>query len=167
VTRPFDQLFPLNGDLGYNLCAGHLPDGTPALAAGSFGQWLLITFTDDGHIGDVEVRESSVRVKEGPGGADSFALGTAFREWVDEKARLESGLIWVREFAVENLSIELWDSTHAERVSSPFVIPLGAWNAQDWRDQCAKARSWLERRNFVINWFNDYWADWRGKIHSS
>ena len=165
VMRPFDQLFPLCGDLGYHLRAGHLPDGSPALAAGSFDQWLLVVFTADGRLRDVQAQDSPV---EGTGPGDYGNLDTAFREWVDEERRLEPRLIWVREFAVEDLlRLELWEGLHLERIANPSSATPGAWNEADWRDQCGYARGWLEHRNFVVGWFNEYWADWRGKIHSS
>jgi uncharacterized protein (TIGR02996 family) len=156
VTRPFERLFPIDGDQGYNLCAGHLPDGTPALAAGSFGNWLVVTFTEDGRVRDVTVRESPLRDPR----RGSVELDAAFREWVDGELELALGLIWVREFSVDNLSVVLWSWSNSEYIAQHVPNPQEP-------DGGGEARGWLHSANFVINWFNDYWADWRGKIHSS
>ena len=96
-------------------------------------------------------------------------LGAAFVEqWWIEELQLVPGVVWVREFSAEELSLELWPSYLRERIanSSPNP-PLGAWSTEEWRNFCGMAWGWLERRNFVLQWHNDYWADWRGKIHSS
>lgn len=167
VTRPFERLFPLVGDLGYHLCAGHLPDGSPAIAAGSFSRWYLITFTSDGHVRDWTPHNSLVSHTGDSRhyGEASSSLDSAFDAWVDEELQLELGLIWVREFSVPDLSIELWDSDIHTRIVNG--TPNNPEDEPDWQDRGGVARGWLESRNFVINWFNDYWADWRGKIHSS
>ncbi|MBY0456693.1 MAG: hypothetical protein K2V38_05110, partial [Gemmataceae bacterium] len=159
VTRPFERLFPLDGDLGYNLCAGRLPNGKPALAAGSYADWLLVTFDADGRPEAVETRSSPVpRTK---------SLNAAFTEWVDGELQLELGLIWVREFGAGDLSVLLWDSTSHDRIADPSFPTTDAWAAQERYTDGGEVRHWLERGNFVINWYNDYWADWRGTIHSS
>ena len=169
VTRPFDQIFPLDGDLGYNLCAGHLPDGNPALAAGSFTNWILVVFNEDGRVKEVAVRESPVPADPDLRryGEVRSALDSAFEDWVDEELRLELGLIWVREFSVENLSVALWPWRFGERIANWAPFPATPQQEAGWRDRGGEARGWLESRNFVINWGNDYYADWRGKIHSS
>jgi hypothetical protein len=37
----------------------------------------------------------------------------------------------------------------------------------DWRKRGGEICRWLHKRDFVIDWGNDYWADWRGTIHTS
>ena len=161
-TRPFERLFPLNGKLGYNLRAGYLPDGCPALAAGSFRRWVLVRFTETGGVRDTTVRPSPIVL---PGdftrNAEAVvALDTAFNEWVEEELQLELGIIWVCEFRLEDLSVVLWSWPHSEHVANYDPYP-------EQPDRGGEARAWLQSQNFVINWFNDYWADWRGVIHSS
>jgi uncharacterized protein (TIGR02996 family) len=159
VTRPFERLFPLDGNLGYNLYAGHLPDGRPALAAGSHTHWELVIFDGEGRVADATVRQSPISL---PGDFTKTAVASlaAFTDWVEEELQLELGLIWVREFAVGNLSVVLWSWPHSEYVEQHTPNP-------EEPDGGGEARGWLHSTNFVVNWFNDYWADWRGKIHSS
>jgi hypothetical protein len=100
-------------------------------------------------------------------GEAGLNLDAAFDDWVDCELELELGLIWVREFSVDNLSVELWSADDGERIANPNTEPPGNWSPTEWRERGGEASGWLESTNFVINWFNDYWADWRGKIHSS
>jgi uncharacterized protein (TIGR02996 family) len=149
VTRPFEQHFLLNGDIGHDIWAGHLANGTPAVVAGGSRNWILVTFTQDGKVQNVLPRASPVRIGFSP------VRDIQFHQWVDEDLELKPGLIHVREFAVEGLRVGLWPQY-----------------AQTWGDdelwlQGGEARGWLERRDFVIHWENEYYADWRGKIHSS
>jgi uncharacterized protein (TIGR02996 family) len=162
VTRPFQRLFPLDGNLGYNICAGHLPDGRPALAAGSFGPWILVVFDEGGRVIDSTVRQGPIsRPEDFTKTIDSStALDAAFTDWVDDELQLELGLIWVREFAVGDLGVGLWSWPHSETLSQHTPNP-------EEPDAGGEARGWLHSTNFVVNWFNDYWADWRGTIHSS
>ena len=88
------------------------------------------------------------------------SLDVAFTDWVEEELQLELGLIWVREFAVSDLSVGLWSWPHSEYVEQHAPNPEEPAGG-------GEALSWLHSTNFVVNWFNDYWADWRGKIHSS
>jgi hypothetical protein len=80
---------------------------------------------------------------------------------------VELGLIWVREFSVEGLSAVLWPWRLRDRIANFRPPPQPGWSEVHWREQGGEARGWLESRNFVINWGNDYHANWRGKIHSS
>jgi uncharacterized protein (TIGR02996 family) len=166
VTRPFEQRFPINGDLGNHLCAGRLPDGRPAVAAGSYLNWILVVFTDDGQVQDVTVRKSLVcSASDAKQTADArAALDSTFEEWVVEKLQLGFGVIWVREFTVEDLGIVMWSWSFRLEVTNPTYQESEEVLR---RDRGGRARSWLEHRNFVINWGHEYHADWRGKIHSS
>jgi len=169
VTRPFEQLFPLNGDVGKNICAGHLPDGRAALAAADFYNWVLVTFDDDGRVREVEVRDSAVR-EPSPRGGDiraTIELGTAFVDWVDRQLGLTLDPIRVREFRVENLAVELYPSRARERIADPSLQAPHTWAASNWRDHCGQIRGWLERHTFVVHWHGEHHADWRGVIHSS
>jgi hypothetical protein len=151
VSRPFERLFPLVGDVGYGLFAGHLPDGRPALAGGTFNLWLLIVFDNDGRVADSTTQDNGI-VSNLEGQLDSATVA-----WVQDELRLVPGLIWVREFNAPGVNIALWPH-HCFDPESPSD-PVGG-----------RARGWLERQEFLIWWGsepNDYWADWRGKIHSS
>ncbi|MBP3958733.1 TIGR02996 domain-containing protein [Gemmata sp. G18] len=156
VTRPFERLFPLNGKVAWNIHAGHLLDGRSALVAGNFVNWMFITFTRDGRIQDVTLRNSAFPVDAGHilDIERRLALQSAFGDWVED-LQLEPGLIWVREFAIENLRINLWPEQ-----------PQG-WTPDDWRVHLRDAWNWLERHDFVIYWDDEAWANWRGAIHSS
>lgn len=170
VTRPFERLFPLNGDLGFQLIAGHLPDGKPALAAGGIHHWFLTVFNEEGYCQNVDSRLNDVRFP--PGGFSPehwMVLDTEFREWVDDELRLKPSLIWVREFDHTDVAVSLWSDSLCERIanSSPHAPTSATESECDWRNRGGEARGWLERRNFVIEWGPKYQADWRGKIHSS
>ena len=169
VTRPFEYLFPIDGDTRRNICAGRLPDGRPALAAASFGNWVLVTFTEDGRVQDTVVRESPVArpVDLDRYGQEELRLEVAFEEWVYAELRLEPGVIWVREFGASGLRVRLWPDSYRERLLSPSPTAPQHWDTEEWTLLGEQIRGWLEARNCVINWHNDYWADWRGKIHSS
>jgi uncharacterized protein (TIGR02996 family) len=169
VTRPFAQLFPLDGDVGKNICAGRLPDGRQALAAGSFENWVVIAFTEDGRVDEIEVRESSVRSPPLNRAEISatIELGTAFVDWVDRELDLELGPIWVREFDVEGLGVELFSYPERERIADPSPHPPPNQSLASWRNDCGRVRGWLEQREFTVLWVHSYRADWRGKIHSS
>ncbi len=169
VIRPFEQLFPLVGEVSTNVRAGHLPDGHPALACGDYDRWILAMFSEDGNIRGVTVRDNPVRVPltQRRNSEAQLDLNTAFAEWVGEELKLQPGLVWVREFEVEDLRIELLTRHRRSNVdSSPN--PPHLRDADAWRNRGSQLRWWLEQRNFCISrGGEDYWADWRGRIHSS
>jgi uncharacterized protein (TIGR02996 family) len=163
VTRPYERQFPLNGEIGQSICAGHLPDGTPALVAGGSRNWILVTFTQEGRVRNELVRTNPVRI------GYSAVRDIQFHNWVADELQLEPGLIHVREFAVENMRVDLWPPDLQTAVSNHTpdqTVDLHYLNP--WQDRGGVARGWLARRDFVIWWDNtDHYADWRGVIHSS
>jgi uncharacterized protein (TIGR02996 family) len=162
ISRPFDQLFPLDGDLGYGMRAGRLPDGRAALAAGSFHDWVLVIFHKSG------LRAKVTSLKSPVGVATGFeALKKAVTKWMDEKLCLKPELIWVKEFSTrQGLSLRLWADPRP--LANPRPDPPDEYTTpEEWRSRGGDARLWYENRNFVIFWFNNYHADWRGTIHSS
>jgi uncharacterized protein (TIGR02996 family) len=170
VTRPFDRLFPVDGDTGRNICAGRLPDGRPVLAAGGFSLWLLVIFNEDGRVVEVIRRENPVHSAWGDHeyGEVVTALNAAVERWWNEELNLIPGVIWVREFGEANVFVSLWRFPLDDRLANPSPHPdPTAGSELDWRNRGGEARGWLERRNFVIFFGSEYWADWRGKIHSS
>lgn len=161
ISRPFAQLFPLDGNLGYNMRAGRLPDGRAALAAGSFGDWVLVIFHKTGNVAKATTQKSSVDVSKG-----FEALEKAVTNWMDKKLRLKPELIWVKEFFRHGLGVDLGNDRQA--LADPRPDPPDQYtHVSEWRARGGKARQWYELRNFVIFWFNNYHADWRGWIHSS
>jgi uncharacterized protein (TIGR02996 family) len=159
VSRPCSQLFPLDGDLGYNMRAGRLPDGRAALAAGSFGDWVLVVFHKTGSVAKATRSKSSVDK-----GFD--ALEKAVTNWMDKELRLKPELIWVKEFFRHGLGVHLW--ADPQSLADPRPDPPDQYTTtEEWRARGGDARHWYEDRNFVIFWFNNYHADWRGAIHSS
>ncbi|MBN9120581.1 MAG: TIGR02996 domain-containing protein [Planctomycetes bacterium] len=161
VSRPCDMLFPLDGDLGYNMRAGRLPDGRAALAAGSFGDWVLVIFHKSGLVKKATKLKSSVGVGKG-----FDALEKAVTNWMDKKLRLKPELIWVKEFFRHGLGVHLWSDPRL--LADPRPDPPDRYtHISEWRSRGGDARQWYEHRNFVIYWFNNYHADWRGAIHSS
>jgi uncharacterized protein (TIGR02996 family) len=171
VTRPFEQMLPLDGDLGDNICAGRLPDGRPALAAGSFGPWLLVIFNEDGRVVEVIRRENPVHSARGDHeyGEVVIAFNASVERWWNEELNLAPGVIWVREFSADELSIEVLPHYLIAEAGTPAPArpPWGSGSDEDWLSRGGRLRSWLEHRNFVIYWGPDHYADWRGKIHSS
>ncbi len=161
VSRPCSQLFPLGGDLGYSMRAGRMPDGRAALAAGSFSDWVLVVFHKTGSVAKATSRKSSVGVGRG-----FDALEKAVTKWMDRELRLKPELIWVKEFFRHGLGVHLWSDPRP--LADPRPDPPDQYtHAEEWRARGGDARLWYENRNFVIFWFNNYHADWRGTIHSS
>lgn len=163
VTRPFDRLFPINGDLGHGLCAGHLPDGRLVLAAAGLRFWNLITFNHDGRIQGIQQRPSAVAgpevMDDDQPFLDSHAT-EAIDRWRDEEVNMQPGLIWVREFHAPGLTLDLWPRGYADTFfygtgNTPQAAPRG------------DLLHWLDGQNFALGWHNEHWLDWRGKIHSS
>lgn len=167
VTRPFERLFPLNGRLSGDLCAGRLPDGRRALAAGGIHHWHLVTFTEDGYRQNVVTRSNDVTYRFRVGTPEFWLeLEAAFQEWVDEDVRLEPGIIWVREFDESDLEVALWPRRLGQCVGpGPYRELTAGGSESDWWSRGGEARGWLERREFVIRFGPEYAADWRGTIY--
>jgi len=168
VSRPFEQLFPFDGKLRDHMRAGTLPDGSPALVVGGFQTWILVSFNNDGRVSELTIRDSPVTARGFRSYAEAqLALSSAFEDWVEE-LRLVSGMIWVREFNVENLRVELWPGYIRDQIADPAPEPpVGRTTEREWRERGGNGRSWLEKRNFLVDWSTEHWADWRGQIHSS
>jgi hypothetical protein len=131
----------------------------------------LVIFSADGHVVEVIRRESPVAAWTDPReyGEAAAELDAAVWQWWNEDLRLAPGVVWVREFSADELSVEVLPDSLREEAGNPApALPIGtAGTDEEWRSRGGRVRSWLERRNFVIDWGNDYWADWRGVIHSS
>jgi hypothetical protein len=141
------------------------------MTATGFAPWLLVVFTQEGRVQEVTVRECPAQVQQNAKdyGAAYAALDEAREEWHNEELKLTPGVIWVREFELEDLSIVTFPDTMSELLANtaPEPPPGSIESAENWRTRGGRIRQWLEGRNFVINWGNNYWADWRGTIHSS
>jgi uncharacterized protein (TIGR02996 family) len=176
-VRPALRLFPLRGrpfdassedelelglDLGYGMYVGRLPDGAQALAACGLEEWYLVKFEANGLVTSVERRDCPI-----PGATWQMAaqIEEAERQWVTETLRLKPAVIRVREFDTgRNIGIRLWShatpayfSTHRPgRIQSQWWQQRGGWISADLRGQ-----------EFVIDWNNEFQADWRGSITAS
>jgi hypothetical protein len=172
-VRPARRLFPLRGwnptdttheqelelgiDSGHGLFYGRLPDGTQAILATQDGPWYLARFREDGRL---------IGIDEQPCPLFDWRAAT----YEDVLARvadyqLTPAVLRVREFVGPNhFGIHLWTRgmVNQYRVDRHPRLP-----EESWRSRGGEICEWLRHRHFVIDWGNDYWADWRGTIHSS
>jgi uncharacterized protein (TIGR02996 family) len=152
IERPWAAGFPLREYVGYSMLAGHLAGGNLALVV--YGSTVLLnTFDPVGQL--LDVQEISI---------DTELMPVAdLRELLASEFGFRPGLIRVQGFATEEgLSVHLWSSSHVEFLHDPENPP--SWFGQDYQ---LALRSWLAGGNFVINWYNDYYAGPYGQIHSS
>jgi uncharacterized protein (TIGR02996 family) len=176
-VRPACRLFPLRalsptasgpeGDLelgidsGHGLFYGRLPDGTPAVVATRENPWLLARFREDGRLIDIQERPSPV------GNWDEVTYEIVV-ERVLADYRLTLAVVRVREFVGGDdrnaFGVHLWPRSIVEqyllRSDRNPRLP-----ESDWRKRGGTICRWLHKRDFVIDWGNDYWADSRGMIH--
>lgn len=175
-VRPVRRLFPLRGwkpdavppddevelgiDSGRGLYYGRLGGRTPAILATQDGPWLLARFHENGLLVGVEERPCPF--------PDWSAISY---EDVIERVRAEYDLrpavIRVREFSAgERFAVYLWPGWFARQNFGLLGRPPRVAE-HIWRERGGSIAQWLRQRNFVIEWGSDYWADWRGTIHSS
>jgi uncharacterized protein (TIGR02996 family) len=175
-VRPATRLFPLRGypfdtddeltlgiDTLRGMYVGRLPDETQALIAYGLEDWYLVTFEANGLVKAVERRAGPI-----PGATwhVSAQIEELARRWATEALGLAPAVIRVREFQGDNqLGIHLfprWFEDYLYAPALPDPIPSDVW-----REKGGLLSRWLRRQDFVIDWGNDYWADWQGTIHSS
>jgi hypothetical protein len=189
VHRPFAQRFPLLGDVGYGLLAGHLPGGRPVLGLPGNRRLVLLRFGDEGEFLGFEC--------QGPG-CDGDELEDRLRDGFGFKF----GLIQVREFTTnadvprrrapwfftsdqqprdEDIALCLWPYGSATLIESPDTPPAITapqpilpgrrrpthWSRRDMHAGVAPIHRWLDDGSFMIDCWNDYWAGPDGQIHSS
>ena len=81
--------------------------------------------------------------------------------------QLTPAVLRVREFAgPDNFGVHLWPHGMIDQFLTREV-PHPRLPESSWRERGSTICRWLAKRDFVIDWGNDYWADWRGTIHSS
>ena len=149
ASRPLLR-FPLLGDLGYGLFAGHLPSGTACLAAinDNGKRVYLVTFNADGTF-------SKTLWEDG--------------QWSGERLRQRfgfvPGLIRVREFRDRGLALRLWPTQYiSDYLRDPWRQPPGMPEPQ-WRTRGGVLRKWLEQGRFVVEWQGrEHVADKRGRV---
>jgi uncharacterized protein (TIGR02996 family) len=179
-VRPACGLFPLRGwsptasgsegelelgiDSGRGLFYGRLPYGTHAVVATRDGPWLLARFREDGRLIDIEERPS--RVSNWDEVTHEDVVDRVLADY-----DLTPAVVRVREFFGgdhrADFGVHLWSHSIVEqyllRSDRNPRLP-----ESDWRQRGGTICRWLHKRDFVIDWGNrDYWADWRGTIHTS
>jgi uncharacterized protein (TIGR02996 family) len=174
VHRPFASRFPLDGDVGYGLLAGHLPGRRPALALPGEKHMVLVLFDDDGAFAELRCVKPA---------CDQDDLEGRLRDGFG----LEPGLIRVREFATrprvaarrrpwfydssrrpkdEDVAVCLWSYYDVRVVEDPDTHP--DWTSVKRRGVTVRSlHTWMDDGDFMIDCGNDYWAGCEGKITAS
>lgn len=178
-VRPARQLFPLRGypfddgtddaelrlgpDMGYGMYTGRLPDGTQALFAFGGEEGYLVTFEESGIVRRIERRDPPIAKADRREGQE---IEDAAWRYVTEELRLTPAVLRVREFrGGDGFGVHLWPSSfddYFDHTARPAHMP-----DHDWSNRGGVVSRWLRKQDFVIDWGNDYWADWRGTIHTS
>jgi uncharacterized protein (TIGR02996 family) len=174
--RPATRLFPLRGspfdtvddgslgiDLGYGMYVGQLPGGIQALFACGWEEWYLVTFEATGIVKSLDRRSCPIPGATWESGPE---IEEAARRWAVETLRLTPAVIRVREFQGANrFGIHQWPDefvsyfdSHPRSGQIPNYL---------WRQRGGIITRWLRKQDFVIDCGNNYWADWKGTIHSS
>jgi hypothetical protein len=162
---PFDTVDDgsLGIDLGYWMAVGHLPGGIQALFAYGLEDWYLVTFEATGIVKAIERRDCPI-----PGATDQSGpeIEEAARRFAVETLRLTPAVIRVREFeATYRFGIHLWPDSLVSYFD--YHPRSGRIPNYLWRQRGGTITRWLRKRDFVIDWGNDFWADWKGMIHTS
>jgi uncharacterized protein (TIGR02996 family) len=159
VMRPFEGRFPLCGDqLGRGLYAGWLPEDRQALAATNCwnGRVSLAVFDSQGAL--LEHAEPDFGT---PANEDREVL-----DRLHGRLGFQAGLIHVKEFETETgLAVHHLPDHLTELAGSPDEPPH--WVGEEERGFARDLSGWLQSKDFVIDWGNDYWAGPDGQIHSS
>jgi uncharacterized protein (TIGR02996 family) len=175
-VRPARRLFPLRGyafdasndlplglDTERGMYVGRLPDGTQALFAYGLEEWYLVTFEATGLVKAIDRRDGPI-----PGATWQMGpqVEEAARRWATETLRLSPAVIRVREFRGGNhFGIHLWPRSFVDYFE--YQPPSERIPRHLWRERGGTISRWLRKEDFVIDWGNDYWADWKGTIHTS
>jgi uncharacterized protein (TIGR02996 family) len=167
IVRPFDRLFPLDGDLGYGLYAGRLPGDRQALAAIDYDrQILLIVFDAAGAVIE-EIRRdlNDVLVRQPEHEWERYHEGEML-EYLNREFGFELSLIHVKEFAIFEGPCVCYIDSEADLIASPDDPP--SWyRTEGWEPYSSILGFWAEGGNFLVGWGNNYWAGPDGKIHTS
>jgi hypothetical protein len=171
IVRPFRELFPLSGHLDWSLCAGRLPlpDSRPVLAAANFRRWVLVIFDEDGNVVDVQSEHSRVSSHELeiPDWDENVRyLQREVEKWMTEEVRLTPGLIWVREFETDDLSLCFWPNSLRDNAGRLNLNSHRLAENSSSAVACARkklegdsALSWIDERGeesgCTINWLGE------------
>lgn len=156
VVRPYQQRFPLCGDMGCGFFAGRLGEsGVPALLhLRRDGTYVRITFDKDG----LPINRHSDRLHD-------WRSGRPVMQLLGTELGFEPGLIRVRKFdGGRGISVRLWPDAHIrDYLSDPMYRPR--WSERAWRNRGGTVRNWLERGRFVLEWSGqEFHADRTGRI---
>jgi hypothetical protein len=156
VVRPYQQRFPLCGDMGCGFFAGRLGEsGTPVLLhLRRDGTFVRVVFDKEGR----------------PAGRHADRLlnwrsGRPVLELLSTELGFEPGLIRARKFeGGRGISVRLWpDAYIRDYLSDPLYRPR--WSERAWRNRGGTVRNWLEQGRFVIEWSGqEFHADRTGRI---
>jgi hypothetical protein len=174
VQRPFAQRFPLNGDVGYGILAGHVPGGRPAIALPGDDNLALVLFDHDGRFTELRLVPPACDQDDLQGRArDEFGF--------------ELGVIYVHEFTTNpaiprrrqpwyfanqrrpkdgDIAVCKWSYSDARVVDAPDRRPQG-FSMNNWRQSIRSLHGWMDDRDFIIDCWNDYWAGAGGVITAS
>ena len=141
LERPFARRFPLDGvHIGYGLFAGNLPDGQCVLIEESAPHSTIMYFDENGYFQEEEPLMRTI-----------------------EDSGYRAGPIFVREFVshLSGVAVTCW-GTHEEEIESP-----GTTDPEEGEEIGASLYWWWSTKQFSLPFGNDYWADGRGRIHTS
>jgi hypothetical protein len=174
VYRPFRRRFPLHGDVGYGILAGHLPGGRPALGLPGDQHAVLVVFDEGGEMAELRC--------EAPGCDGDDLEGRLRDRW-----GFRLGLIRVHEFATdpavpgrrapwfftspeqppdEAVALCQWGYFDAVVLSAPDR-PVEGYTPRKWRQELAGMHAWMEGGNCILDCWNDYWVAADGTICAS
>ncbi|HJZ59491.1 MAG TPA: TIGR02996 domain-containing protein [Gemmataceae bacterium] len=179
--RPARRLFPLVGypfdtfdddelqlglDTMHGMYVGRLPDGTQAIAACRPEEWILATFDELGIVKAIDRRACPITSPEPWNFEACEQHEAAARTWVTEALHLSPAVVRVREFeASDDFGVHLWPRSFGNYwnyTTRPERTPEHLW-----RDRGGVLARWLRKRDFVVRYGDEMWADWRGTIHST
>jgi uncharacterized protein (TIGR02996 family) len=169
VLRPFERTFPMRGKVGHDIYAGRLAGDRPAVLV-SLDDEPLLFFLFDQHGNFVEDRRVGLADfhMEQPPPSFSRSQEDELLDYCKQEVGFELGLIRVKEFRHPEDFIVYWLPRFYDDIAAdPDSRPRDNFGEEARRAMPRLIYDWIQRRNFVIEWGNDYWADDQGTIHSS
>jgi uncharacterized protein (TIGR02996 family) len=173
VERPFTKRFPLAGDIGYDLYAGTLRDGRPALA-GLFGDWgnsplelHFARFGADGEFLSVEHRDLTATLVRPPEEEWHHYDRAELLEYLEKEFGFGLARIEVREFVTDPspgphgqaLGVRHW-TLPDKHLSDPDRHPFSRDSVE-----AASLVVWAVRGGFFdVLWWDRFTADLEGTI---
>jgi uncharacterized protein (TIGR02996 family) len=167
VVRPFERLFNLKEFVWTALYAGRLPQNRACLAFIYSNPMIVATFNEHGELqGEIKVPVHESLVEKA--GIERQAYDNLLLEHLKEATGFQPGVIRVKEFISESwLTVHLHGGPSSEYVEHPDVIP----DSHTEEDRLYAPRAlldWIEGGNYVVSSGGEnYWADWRGGVHTT